>query len=545
MKLYSKKLYTNLRLTLIVALLAAMSNFGASAAPVMGNISPSAIEIDASANLYPASNPCGLAGFVNGPILNSGATADWVKDCAPNSDPKSLVNSIASGIIPGTTGAAGGTGHWNGVRIVDGINGNDQDIFLTGGKENDFMTWNVGPGTVGSPKYDITQAYLANNQQTLFFGMERRGNNGTTAFDFEFNQAAPAPSAPYIPNRRVGDVLFTFEMQGSGSSGSAVPHYYRWDGTRFVEQSKPSSLISSINNTETPAGPWGFVNDKGEWVLGTIPRFEFAEAAVNLAQAFPGFEPCGRSVFVQIRTRSSATENSDLKDTTNIFEYRFLEPTAAAALNANCLQQFTYNGTASRDTNGGTSLTYRWDFKAPTGVTLSGTGITGPDASGLYHATQLSGTANVGLPAGVNSATITAVLTVAQGAACTDSTTTLSVTVLRRLTAAILKGGEDGNTLTVTLNSHAPTATALQWQRMTSSGAWVNISGATRATLAYSSFEADSTPTVKTFTIDGAIYAGKLYQVPIRLYAVRVANGATCDAVSAPIILKKVIAVDP
>ena len=113
---------------------------------------------------------------------------------------------------PKPNSAPGGAGHWNGVRIVDGIDGADQDIFLTGGKENDLSTWNIGPGTVGSSKYDITQAYLANNQQSLFFGMERRGNNGTTAFDFEFNVLAPNPATPLVPTRSVGDVLFTFEM---------------------------------------------------------------------------------------------------------------------------------------------------------------------------------------------------------------------------------------------------------------------------------------------------------------------------------------------
>ena len=44
----------------------------------------------------------------------------------------------------------------------------------------------------------------------LFFGMERSGNNGTTAFDFEFNRNAPVST--YVPSRSVGDVLFTFEM---------------------------------------------------------------------------------------------------------------------------------------------------------------------------------------------------------------------------------------------------------------------------------------------------------------------------------------------
>src|SRR6266404_9003337 len=182
-------------------------------ASVIGNISPLAIEIDPSANLYPTAP----------------GSADWVKDSLPNLDAPSLIDSIAVGIIPNVTGAPGGKGHWNGVRIVDGIDGNEQDIFLTGGKENDTSTWNIGPGSVGSAKYDITQAYLANNQESLFFGMERRGNNGTTAFDFEFNQLAP--KSTYVPTRTVGDVLFTFELMGSGNSGSAVNHFSVWNGT--------------------------------------------------------------------------------------------------------------------------------------------------------------------------------------------------------------------------------------------------------------------------------------------------------------------------
>src|SRR5688572_16141015 len=93
-----------------------------AAQPATGNIQPFAIEIDANANLYPS----GAAGLV-----------DWVKDSLPNTDTPSLVNSIATGIIPNVTGAPGGRGHWNGLRIVAGIARNDHDIFQTGRKEND------------------------------------------------------------------------------------------------------------------------------------------------------------------------------------------------------------------------------------------------------------------------------------------------------------------------------------------------------------------------------------------------------------------------
>jgi hypothetical protein len=291
---------------------------------VNGNIS-GAIEIDLpSANLYPGGSTADCSSIAGA------TTLDWVKDCAANTDTPSLVDSIATGIQPGVTGKSGGTGHWNGVRIVDGIAGNDQDIFLTGGKENVTSSWNVGPGTVGSSKYDATQAYLASNKTTLFFGMERRGNNGTTAFDFEFNQAAPAST--YVPTRTVGDVLLTFEMQGSGGSGSATAHYFKWNGSSYVEQSSlPAGTTTSINqDTTTPAAPWGHVDSKGDWVGGNLARFEFAEAQVPLS-ILPGVNACGGHAFVEVRTRSSSTDNSDLKDTTKIFRFDFATPTASAS----------------------------------------------------------------------------------------------------------------------------------------------------------------------------------------------------------------------
>lgn len=305
-----------------------------------GNIHPGAIQIDgpsAGADLFPGT----------GTPLNVGATLDWVADSLANSGTGCLdEEGNATCIEPGVTGAAGGTGHWNGVRIVDGIGGADENIFLTGGKENEFETWNIGPGSVGSSKYDIVQAYVANNQDMLFFGMERRGNNGTTFFDFEFNQLAPGsegcPANTQIPCRSEGDVLFGFEMQGSGGSGSATPYIFTWDGTAFVPGT-PTGMVSSINTLATTAGgPWGHVDSHGDWVLGPLDRFQFAEAAAPIA-LLPGVDACGGEAFVQVRTRSSATDTSDLKDTTRIFHYQFLNLSAEAGLDPTCEEGFAYH----------------------------------------------------------------------------------------------------------------------------------------------------------------------------------------------------------
>jgi hypothetical protein len=374
--------------------------------PITGNIHPGAIQIDGpsdGADLYAA----------QGTPLNTAALLDWVADSGANSGSDCLGDdAIASCIEPGVTGAVGGTGHWNGVRIVDGIGSDDLDIFLTGGKENDYTTWNVGSGTVGSSKFDITQAYLANNQDTLFFGMERRGNNGTTAFDFEFNQLEPASSAscppdPSVPCRSLGDVLFSFEMQGAGNSGSSTPFIFTWDGDAF-QPSSAATIVSSINGVQTTAAaPWGYVDRHGDWKLGNLARFSFAEALAPLS-LLPGVNSCGGTAYVQVRTRSSATVNSDLKDATKIFEFVFNSVAARATLTPSCDQGFSYSAS---------------------GVDSDGNAIINPVCSWLFSDGSTSSTCSGFVNAAVGTHSGTVSVSDPNNPSCTDDSTAASVAV--------------------------------------------------------------------------------------------------------------------
>ena len=142
-----------------------------------------------------------------------------------------------------------------------------------------------------------------------------------------------------------------------------TPHVFRWSGSSYVElASLPANLYASVNNAATPAAPWGYVTSGGDWVLGSIPRFQFAEAVVPIGAGgvtLPGVNPCGGMAYVQVRTRSSASSTSDLKDTTRIFQFLFGGPEAAAVLDSNCNQEFTYAPTGSTNSSGGsTGLTY-------------------------------------------------------------------------------------------------------------------------------------------------------------------------------------------
>jgi hypothetical protein len=471
-----------------------------------GGIGTQAIQIDGNANSVP-----GADHFANlGTPLNAGATLDWVAGLTGNTGTNCLVDSVAECNEANVTAAAGGAGTWNGVRIVDGIAGNDQDIFLTGGKEDDVTTWNVGPGTVGSSKYDSTQSYLANSQTNLYFGMERRGNNGTTAFDFEFNQVGSAGG--YIPTRTIGDILFTWEMQGSGGSGSAVGYVFQWDGDSYNSISA-SGLLATINNsTTTPAPPWGHVNSHGNWVLGNLERFEFAEATAPLS-LLPGVNACGGVAYVQIRTRSSSAPNSDLKDTTKIFEFLFGGPSAAAALNTGCpasgdtQPHFDFSAVGSTNAAGGTTgLTYSWVFTPTNGATIVGGNA----------ASVISGTRFINMN-GAASTTISAEVVVTENATCTASRVATPIIVYPVLTGSpTLSAGCD---LVIAYNASnvtggkAPLSYSWQFQRLVS-GNWVNAGTASGVSGNFTAPEAGTYRAVLTVTDDaGCSYVVNTGQV--------------------------------
>lgn len=429
---------------------------------------------DVILNLEPSPNP---------------TVIDWVKDMLPNTDAASCINGLAEGIIPNSlsynsttgdnpqTGAIdptnasnGARGHWYGQRIIDGIATAEQDIFIKGGKENSPSTWQVGPGSVGSAKYDITQCFLANttyatanaadfpsgNKNMLFFGMERRGNDGTTAYDFEFDQNPP--TGLYIPNRTDGDVLFTFEMQGS-STNVATPHVYLYKSSipgfdlsnDLAGALGPYNPLMSMNFGNTPSAPWGHVNSKGAWAVEPEPNAEFAEAVAYYGPdtkthgslgILPFIDKCGGKAYVQIRTRSSVTATSDLKDTTKFFVYQFPQPLAVPANRANCSQGFFFNGNGSKGSSPAASLTYTWTFTVDPSVTLTGDGfLLSPVAGqpGVYTSPAFTdGVERHVIASGLTEAgaDVNGTLTVAEGPTCKDMKPLAKIHVFQDLAAA-------------------------------------------------------------------------------------------------------------
>ena len=402
------------------------------------------------------------------PLLNQDQSlplGDWVRDTIVNNDPGSLSDALATGIIPGVTGTTFNgekRGHWYGLRLVDGIGNADQNIFVKGGKEDDTSTWLIAPGAIGA-KDDITQAYMANAsfatndlvnfpsgiEHILYFAVERRGNTGSSAYDFEFNQLPPINT--YIPNRVEGDVLFTFEISGSQSSGTATPHIYVYHNGNYLNNEilanslpLPRRPVMTMNEVETPSEPWGFVDAKGNWSLGQIPKFCVAEAAVPFDPDFLQGCQLNKGSFVQIRSRSSVSQSSDLKDMTKYFQFAFGGPTADLQLSTDCQSIFQYSGLGSHDANGGTDLAYDWRFTVPPGVSLSSQDPEfGVDPSDSTHyaagfTTDVPRDVSVTLPFGMPYADVTVQLRAFTPGSCEADTDSFAVRIWKPLSASPL-----------------------------------------------------------------------------------------------------------
>jgi uncharacterized repeat protein (TIGR01451 family) len=219
---------------------------------------------------------------------------------------------------------ATGSGLLTSPTIVDPIGNADTTNFSTGSKENDNpLTWDGGTGTA-SPKDDMGNIFIGTQLQPLppgpnshlwtFVAVERASNNGTTFFDFEFNQKPNVTNANGIsvPVRTTGDVLVVAQQQGSGSfdiSGTIQ----KWTGSAWGAPiaANVNEFYGLSNDAGIPKGPWADAIASG----GIIGERQFAEMAFDLT-SLGVVLACPSQGFgeVNVRTRSSITDNAALKD---------------------------------------------------------------------------------------------------------------------------------------------------------------------------------------------------------------------------------------
>lgn len=202
---------------------------------------------------------------------------------------------------------------------------------------------------------------------------------------------------------------------------------------------------------------------------------------------------------------------------------------------------------------------------AVTSVTLEGSSSTA-GATFSWSGPGIVSGGNTATPTVNTAGTYTLTVTGLNG--CTASS---QVVVTQNITPPVLaiaktaaNGESNPQTVTVALTDSNTPVGSYQWQRfdgknLDGTDRWVNltdglgISGATTATLVYSNFAVDATPSLISFLINIApgqgneagngSYVGQLWVVKLRLVAVGTNNG--CPGVSNPIDVKRVLAVDP
>ena len=219
---------------------------------------------------------------------------------------------------------ATGDGLLTAPTVTDPIGNADTSNFSTGSKENDApSTWDGGTGTA-SPKDDMGNVYVGSQLRPLpagpnshlwaFVGVERASNNGTTFFDWEFNQKPNVTNANGIsvPHRTAGDVLVVAQQQGTGAFTIAATVQV-WSGSAWgaAIPAPAGAFYGLSNDASIPKGPWGDAIASG----GLIPERQFAEMAFDMT-AFGVVLDCPSEGFgeVNVRTRSSIVASAALKD---------------------------------------------------------------------------------------------------------------------------------------------------------------------------------------------------------------------------------------
>lgn len=188
--------------------------------------------------------------------------------------------------------------------------GQGDDIFGGGSSKNfDPGSWGCEIGKVPS-KNDLVESEvffrIIAGKQYLAINYVRASPNGDANIDIELNQSKdPNPSCPQLPLRTDGDVVLAFDTERGGKEIFVRAFTWRYTGDG----------IGVFDELPLARGVWNAAVN----IPNTIPGLragQFGEAILNLSDSPIGDVECGQFGALHVKTRSSTSVNSELKDRT-------------------------------------------------------------------------------------------------------------------------------------------------------------------------------------------------------------------------------------
>jgi hypothetical protein len=323
---------------LAVAALAVFVIAGSAVATTVGppactnpaTLAGSAFEIDTSANLVVDTANC--LDWANGSNYAAGVLAKGDKPSGSGDD------AFGQGTAENDA---------NPTIVAGSIPPNKSDLKAFG------ITTEAGEGSTANPSGKFLQLFWSRVQNP----------SGTTNMDFELNQKFCDPTAtptncannsvtpPETPIRTSGDKLITYDLSKGGTVPSISIRTWlasgAWSAATVISGGANALALGSVNTSAITTGP-----------LGSQDPYTFGEASVAFSALFSGSTTCGSFGSAYLKSRSSDSFTSEVKD--------FVAPEGVHI--SNCTTLAT---TASGPVTIGTAIS---DSATLTGATSTATG---------------------------------------------------------------------------------------------------------------------------------------------------------------------------
>ena len=232
------------------------------------------------------------------------------------------------------------------IRTEDTPSGSGDNAFGQGSKE-DTAVPSVVSGSIPPNKSDLKLFGVYKEGETAsgflhLYWTRVQDPTGTTNMDFELNKGSEGLSSNGVtPIRVAGDLLITYDLSNGGTKATMGKR--EWTGSEWgpYQQFNDDDAIGTINTSAITAA---------DSDIGALSARTFGEASVRNTAIFGGSSICTTFGWAYLKSRSSDTFSSALKDfiapvpinLTNCGSITVIKQTDPAQSSAQSKQSFTF-----------------------------------------------------------------------------------------------------------------------------------------------------------------------------------------------------------